>query len=145
MAYYKGGFNVNIKGTKTEEYLWTAFAGESQSRNKYTFFAEIARQQGYEKIASVFEDIANQEKEHAKIMLGFLNGLRDTPSNLRLAANNENYEGSTMYKEFERVARQEGFDEIANFFNRISKIEMDHEKIFLSLLHSIEEKSNENK
>ena len=129
---------MSLKGTKTERNLWTAFAGESQARNKYDFFAEVARQNGHENIAIAFEEISNQEKEHAKIMFSYLNGLKDTVSNLKTSAQNENYEGNTMYKEFERVARQEGLEEIANYFARVSKIEIEHEKIFISLLDKID-------
>lgn len=131
---------MTIKGTKTEENLWTAFAGESQTRNKYAFFAEMARQEGHENISAVFERISNQEKEHAKTIFSFLDALKDTKSNLKLSAHSEHYEGDTMYKEFERIAHQEGFDEIAEFFARVGKIELEHEQIFLSLLHKLNEK-----
>lgn len=130
---------MSLRGTKTQENLWTAFAGESQTRNKYAFFAEIARQEGHENIAAVFEGISNQEREHAKTIFSFLDGLKDTQSNLKLSAYSEHYEGDTMYKEFERVARQEGFDEIADFFAKVAKIEMEHENIFLSLLHKLDD------
>ncbi|SDJ97910.1 rubrerythrin family protein [Natronincola ferrireducens] len=128
---------MSLKGTKTEENLWAAFAGESQTRNKYTYFAEIARHEGHENIAAVFDILGDQEKDHAKTILSFLNGLKDTATNLRISAENEGYEGTTMYKEFERVAREEGFMEIADFFENVGKIEMEHEKMFLSLLNQL--------
>ncbi|AOY75823.1 rubrerythrin family protein [Clostridium formicaceticum] len=133
-----------LKGTKTEKNLWAAFAGESQTRNKYTYFSEIALQEGYKGIADVFEEIAHQEKDHAKTIFNFLNGIKDTASNLKLSAVSENYEGATMYKEFARVARQEGFEEIALFFQEVAAIELEHEKKLSTLLTKLlQEKNNE--
>lgn len=123
-----------LKGTQTESNLWAAFAGESQTRNRYNYFAEVAKAEGHEDLATMFDVLAEQEKNHAKIILKYLNGIKDSVTNLQIAAQNENYEGSTMYKEFQRVALEEGFDDIANFFGEISKIEMEHEKVFLSFL-----------
>ncbi|SES90105.1 Rubrerythrin [Natronincola peptidivorans] len=127
-----------LKGTKTEENLWTAFAGESQARNKYTYFAEAASKEGYEDVASTFEKISHHEKEHAKTIFQFLNGIKDTATNLSLSSQSEHYEATTMYEEFEKVARQEGFEEIAEFFKEVAKIEMEHEKTFLSLLAELQ-------
>ena len=123
-----------LKGTQTESNLWAAFAGESQTRNRYNYFAEVAKAEGYEDLATMFDVLAEQEKNHAKIILKYLNGIKDSVTNLQIAAQNENYEGSTMYKEFQSVALKEGFHDIANFFGEISKIEMEHEKVFLSFL-----------
>lgn len=123
-----------LKGTQTESNLWAAFAGESQTRNRYNYFAEVAKAEGYEDLATMFDVLAEQEKNHAKIILKYLNGIKDSVTNLQIAAQNENYEGSTMYKEFQSVALNEGFHDIANFFGEISKIEMEHEKVFLSFL-----------
>ncbi|NLO89450.1 MAG: rubrerythrin family protein [Clostridia bacterium] len=127
----------NLKGTRTEENLWKAFAGESQVRNKYTYYAEVARQEGYEQIAAIFEETANNEKEHAELALKYLNGIGNTEANLEDAAKGENYEWTTMYKEFEQVAREEGFDEIAHFFREVGEVEEAHEKRFLKLLDNL--------
>ncbi|AKL93970.1 rubrerythrin [Clostridium aceticum] len=126
-----------LKGTKTEKNLWAAFAGESQTRNKYTYFSEVALKEGHKETAGVFEEIANQEKDHAKTIFEFLKGIKDTTSNLKLSAVSENYEGATMYKEFERVAREEGFEEIALFFGEVAAIELEHEKTLSALLTKI--------
>ncbi|MCC5910531.1 MAG: rubrerythrin family protein [Clostridiaceae bacterium] len=130
---------ASLKGTKTEANLWTAFAGESQTRNKYTYFSEMAKTEGYENIATVFETIANQEREHAKHVLNYLNGIRDTETNLKVASQSENYEGDTMYAEFSKVARSEGLDEIADFFEKVAAVELEHEKVFQSLLKRLQE------
>ena len=128
---------MNLKGTQTEKNLWLAFAGESQARNKYAFFAELARKEGYDHIAKVFEQNSNQEKEHARLIFNFLHNNQDTKQNLRLSAQGENYEAFTMYAEYERVAAEEGFDEIAKFFKEIAKIEAEHEKKYLALLETL--------
>lgn len=135
-----------LKGTQTESNLWAAFSGESQTRNRYNYFAEVARKEGHEDLATIFDVLAEQEKNHAKIMLKFLNGIGDSITNLQIAAQNESYEGHTMYKNFERVAAEEGFDEIAKFFGNIAKVESEHEKIFLSFLNKLtSEKEKEKK
>ncbi|SRR5690554_2215377 len=131
---------MNIKGSKTEKNLWTAFSGESQARNKYIYFSKVAMDEGYDDVASVFEKTALQEVSHAESILRFLDGIKDTKSNLKRSIQTENYEATTMYKEFEKVALEEGFPEIANFFKEISKIEEEHEKKFTELLKSILDK-----
>lgn len=125
---------MSLKGTQTESNLWAAFAGESQTRNRYNYFAEVAKTEGHEELATIFDVLAEQEKNHAKMILKYLNGIKDSVTNLQIAAQNENYEGSTMYKEFQRIALEEGFDDIAKFFEEIAKIEREHEKVFLSFL-----------
>ncbi|ABR47165.1 Rubrerythrin [Alkaliphilus metalliredigens QYMF] len=128
---------MNLKGTQTEKNLWTAFSGESQARNKYAFFAKIARQEGLNEVADVFQESAKQEEEHGRIIFEFLNGVQDSVTNLRMAAQSEHYEWTTMYKEFERIARQEELDEIASFFHEVGKIEAEHEKNYLNLLKKL--------
>ena len=130
---------MELKGSKTEQNLMTAFAGESQARNKYTYFASKARKDGYEQIAAIFEETANNEKEHAKIWFKLLNGgeISDTIHNLEAAAEGENYEWTDMYKEFAEVAREEGFTKIANLFEGVAKIEKEHEERYRKLLKNI--------
>ncbi|SHE84699.1 rubrerythrin [Desulforamulus putei] len=130
---------MNLKGTKTEANLKAAFAGESQARNKYTYWASVAKKEGYEQIAAIFLETADNEKEHAKRLFKFLNGISDTKTNLKEAAAGENYEYTSMYKEFEQVAREEGFAEIADVFREIAEVEEEHEKRYLALLKNIEE------
>lgn len=132
---------MNIKGTKTEQNLMTAFAGESQARNKYTYFASKARKDGYEQIAAIFEETANNEKEHAKLWFKELHGgnIPSTEENLEDAANGENYEWTEMYKEFAKVAKEEGFDRIAYLFEEVAKIEKEHEERYLTLLNNVKE------
>lgn len=132
---------MELKGSKTEQNLMTAFSGESGARNKYTFFASKAKKEGYEQIASIFEETANNEKEHAKMWFKLLNGgeVGSTLDNLREAANGENYEWTQMYNEFEEVARREGFDEIADLFKGVADIEREHEERYLTLLSRVEE------
>ena len=122
-----------------EQNLLTAFAGESQARNKYTYFASKARKDGYEQIASIFEETANNEKEHAKIWFKLLNGgeISDTLSNLQTAAEGENYEWTEMYADFAKVAKEEGFDKIAFLFEEVAKIEKEHEERYKKLLNNI--------
>jgi len=124
--------------SRTEENLWKAFAGESQARNKYNYFASVAKKEGYEQIAAIFAETADNEKEHAKRAFKFLKALGDTKANLRTAIEGENYEHSSMYPEFEKVAREEGFDEIADFFNEVAKVEQEHEKRYQALLNNLE-------
>ncbi|MEW6696910.1 MAG: rubrerythrin [Bacillota bacterium] len=130
---------MTLKGTKTEENLKAAFAGESQARNKYTYWASVAKKEGYEQIAAIFLETADNEKEHAKRLFKFLNGITDTKTHLKEAAAGENYEYTSMYKEFEKVAREEGFTEIADVFREIGEVEEEHEKRYLALLKNIEE------
>ena len=130
-----------LKGTKTEQNLMTAFAGESQARNKYTYFASKARKDGYVQIASIFEETAANEKEHAKIWYKLLNGgqIGSTVENLVEAANGENYEWTDMYAGFAKEAKEEGFDEIAFLFEEVAKIEKEHEERYRKLLANIQD------
>lgn len=130
---------MELKGSKTEKNLMTAFAGESQARNKYTYFASKAKKEGYEQIAAIFEETANNEKEHAKIWFKLLNGgeVPTTTDNLSSAAEGENYEWTDMYAEFAKVAKEEGFDHIAYLFEGVAKIEKEHEERFKKLLSNI--------
>ena len=129
---------MNLKGTKTEANLMAAFAGESQARTKYTFYASKARKEGYQQIAALFEETANNEKEHAKIWFKLLHdGIGDTMENLKDAAAGENYEWIDMYAKFAKEAREEGFESIATLFEGVAKIEKEHER-YLALLKNIE-------
>ncbi len=130
----------DLKGTKTEANLWAAFAGESQARNKYSYFASKAKKDGYVQIASIFEETANNEKEHAKIWFKLLCGgkIADTMENLKEAAGGENYEWTEMYPTFAKEAREEGFDEIADLFDSVAAIEKEHEERYKKLLSNIE-------
>ena len=132
---------MNLKGTKTEANLQAAFAGESQARNKYTYYASKARKDGYEQIAAIFEETANNEKEHAKMWFKELHGgkVPTTLENLQDAANGENYEWTEMYKDFAKIAREEGFDKIATLFEKVGEIEKHHEERYLKLVENIEE------
>ena len=131
---------MNLKGTKTEANLMTAFAGESQARNKYTYYASKAKKDGYEQIAALFEETANNEKEHAKMWFKLLHGgSPSTEENLKDAAEGENYEWTEMYAEFAKVAREEGFDHIATLFDGVAAIEKEHEERYRKLLGNIEE------
>ncbi len=130
----------NLKGTKTEANLMTAFAGESQARNKYTYYASKAKKDGYEQIAALFLETANNEKEHAKIWFKLLHdGIADTATNLKDAAAGENYEWTDMYATFAKEAKEEGFDQIAYLFEAVGKIEKEHEERYLALLKNVEE------
>lgn len=131
---------ANLKGSKTEANLWAAFAGESQARNKYTYYASKAKKDGYVQIAELFEETANQEKEHAKIWFKLLeDGIGATPNNLKDAAEAENYEWTDMYPGFAKVAAEEGFDDIARLFTMVAAIEKAHEDRFKKLFSNIEE------
>lgn len=130
---------MNLKGTKTEKNLWEAFKGESMARNKYTYFASVADKEGYKQIAAIFEETAGHEKEHAKRAFKFLDGIGTTTENLLAAAQGENYEWTEMYKTFEKEARDEGFDEIAELFHEVAEAEEEHERRYLALLKNIEE------
>lgn len=125
-------------GTKTEKNLWAAFAGESQARNKYTYYASVAKKEGYEQISSIFLKTAENEKEHAKIWYKELGGLGDTAQNLESAAGDENYEWTDMYEEFARTAEEEGFKELAFKFRKVGEIEKHHEERYRALLHNVE-------
>src|SRR5574344_2496385 len=124
----------DLKGTKTEKNLQEAFAGESQARNKYTYFASKAKKDGYEQIAAIFEETAGNEKEHAKLWFKHLDGIGTTVDNLAAAAAGEHQEGTEMYAGFAKVAKEEGFDEIAEQFANVAKIEKRHEERYLTLL-----------
>ena len=132
---------MELKGSRTEQNLMSAFSGESEARNKYTYFASVAKKEGYQQIGELFESTANNEKEHAKIWFKLLNGIGTTAENLQSAASGENYEHTNMYPEFAKVAQEEGFDNIAKLFTMVSKIEADHEARYLKLLANV----NENK
>ena len=129
---------MELKGSRTEQNLWTAFAGESQARNKYTYFASKANKEGYEQIAALFEATANNEKEHAKMWFKELNGIGNTAENLKAAAEGENYEWTDMYAEFAKVADEEGFTELAEKFRGVAAIEKSHEERYLKLLNNVE-------
>ena len=132
---------MNLKGTKTEKNLMEAFAGESQARNKYTYFASKARKEGFIQIANIFEETAGNEKEHAKIWYKYLNGgeVSGTIENLEDAANGENYEWTDMYDRMAKEAREEGFIEIAAKFKMVGKIEKEHEERYRKLLKNVKE------
>ncbi len=130
---------MELKDSKTYENLMTAFAGESQARNKYTYFASKAKKEGYEQIAGIFEETANNEKEHAKMWFKLLNGgdIPTTAENLKAAAEGENYEWTDMYAEFAKTAKEEGFDHIAYLFEEVAKIEKNHEERYMTLLGNV--------
>ena len=132
---------MELKGSKTEQNLMTAFAGESQARNKYTYYASKARKDGYEQIAAIFEETANNEKEHAKLWFKELHGgdIPDTMTNLEDAAAGENYEWTDMYKNFAETAREEGFTRLAFLFESVAKIEKEHEERYLTLLKNVKD------
>ena len=132
---------MELKGSKTEQNLMTAFAGESQARNKYTYFASKAKKEGYEQIAALFLETAENEKEHAKIWFKLLNGgdIGDTAENLKAAADGENYEWTDMYAEFAKTAKEEGFNHIAYLFEEVAKIEKEHEERYLKLLENVKD------
>ncbi len=133
---------MELKGSRTEQNLMKAFAGESEARNKYTYYASKAKKDGYEQIAAIFEETANNEKEHAKLWFKELHGgsIPDTKENLLDAANGENYEWTDMYDEFAKVAREEGFERLANLFEGVAKIEKEHEERYRKLLKNIDDK-----
>ncbi|MHB8065229.1 MAG: rubrerythrin family protein, partial [Ruminiclostridium sp.] len=129
----------DLKGTKTEANLLAAFSGESQARNKYTYYASKAKKEGYEQIAALFTETANNEKEHAKIWFKLLHdGVADTATNLKDAASGEHYEWTDMYANFAKDAKAEGFDKIAYLFEAVAKIEKEHEERYLALLKNVE-------
>ena len=130
---------MELKDSQTAKNLAFAFAGESQARNKYTYFASVAKKEGYEQIAAIFQETAENEKEHAKLWFKHLKGIGTTVQNLQSAAAGENEEWTQMYKGFAEVARQEGFEEIANQFEGVAAIEKHHEERYLALLKTIQE------
>ena len=129
---------MNLKGSKTEKNLMTAFAGESEARNKYTYFASVAKKEGYEQIAAIFEATANNEKEHAKMWFKALGELGNTAANLAKAAEGENYEWTDMYERFAKEAAEEGFLDLAFKFKEVAKIEKSHEERYRALLNNVE-------
>lgn len=129
---------MELKGSKTEQCLRDAFSGESQARNKYTYYASAAKKEGYEQISAIFLETAENEKEHAKLHYKYLNGIGDTAANLKDAAAGENYEWTTMYDDFAKIADEEGFKEIATTFRGIGKIEKEHEERYKKLLAELE-------
>ncbi len=142
--------NKSIKGTRTEKNLLAAFAGESQARNRYTYFASAARKQGFEQIANIFAETAENEKEHAKVFFNHLEGgdaeitaaypagmTKDTKSNLEAAAAGENMEWTTLYADFSKVAKEEGFAEVARSFDQIAKVERFHESRYRKLINNV--------
>lgn len=131
---------MNYKGTKTEQNLMAAFAGESQARNKYSFFAAKARKEGYEQIADIFDETASNEKAHAKMWFDELSGISDTMTNLQAAADGENYEWTQMYDAFAKDAEEEGFSALAQRFRDVGKIEKAHEERYKRLINNIEMK-----
>lgn len=143
---------MELKGSQTEKNLMTAFAGESQARNRYGYYASVARKAGYEQISAIFLETADNEKEHAKVLLKYLQGgdieikaaypahlTDDTLENLKAAAAGENHEWTTMYPDFAKVAKKEGFDEIAKSLTEIAKVEQFHESRYLALIKNLEE------
>ena len=142
----------NIKGSETEKNLLKAFAGESQARNRYTYFVSVARREGFEQIAEIFQETADNEREHAKVFFKYLEGgdveinamypagkIGTTAENLKAAAEGEKMEWSNIYPEFERIAREEGFEDVANSFKEIAEVERYHEKRYLKLLKNVED------
>lgn len=128
---------MELKGSKTEENLKKAFSGESEARNKYTYYASVAKKEGYEQIAAIFLETAENEKEHAKVHYKFLNGIGDTIANLKDAAAGENYEWTTMYDEMAKTADEEGFTEIAERFRKIGEVEKQHEARYKKLIENL--------
>jgi rubrerythrin len=131
---------MNLKGTKTEKNLQTAFAGESQARNKYTYWASAAKKEGYEQVAAIFLETAENEKEHAKLWFKHLSGIGTTEENLKHAAEGENAEWTSMYKEFAETAKKEGFDALAKQFEAVGAIEKGHEERYRALLKNVVDK-----
>ncbi|MBR3105822.1 MAG: rubrerythrin family protein [Clostridia bacterium] len=129
---------MELKGSKTEQNLRTAFAGESQARNKYTYFASKAKKEGFVQIANIFTETADNEKEHAKIWFKLLDGIGSTAENLLAAAEGENYEWTDMYATFAKEAREEGFEDIAKLFEGVAAIEKEHEERYRKLLANVE-------
>lgn len=135
----KGENGMELKGSQTEKNLWAAFAGESQARNKYTYYASKAKKDGYVQISQIFEETAGNEKEHAKIWFKLVEGIGDTSANLKAAAAGEHEEWTGMYPGFAKTAREEGFDKIALLFEKVAEIEKEHETRYKLLLANIEQ------
>ena len=131
---------MELKGSKTEKNLMEAFAGESQARNKYTYFASVAKKEGYQQISAIFEETANNEKEHAKMWFKALGELSNTRDNLAKAAEGENYEWTDMYDRFAKEAEEEGFFDLAEKFRKVGEIEKAHEERYRALLKNVEMK-----
>ncbi len=129
---------MELKGTKTEQNLKTAFSGESEARNKYTYFASVAKKEGFEQLAEIFQKTADNEKEHAKLWFKLLGGIGNTEANLKSAAAGENYEWTDMYKTFAEEADAEGFHDIAQKFRMVAAIEKTHEERYLALLNNVQ-------
>ncbi|MGN1078280.1 MAG: rubrerythrin [Candidatus Gallimonas sp.] len=129
----------DLKGSKTEQNLMAAFAGESQATNKYAYYASKAKKEGYNQIAAIFEETSRNEREHAKMWFKLFAGIGTTEENLKAAAAGENEEWTEMYPEFARVAREEGYDAIANMFEAVAAVEKEHEQRYLALLKNVEE------
>ena len=129
----------DLKGTKTEANLKEAFAGESQARNKYTYFASVARKEGFVQMSNIFEETANNEKEHAKIWFKLLGGIGNTQSNLMTCVDGEHYEWTDMYPTFAKEAREEGFDDIAALFEGVAAIEKEHEERYSTLMKNLQD------
>ena len=130
---------MELKGSKTEKNLLAAFAGESMAANKYLFFASAAKQEGYEQIHAIFEETSKNERAHAKRIFKFLSGIGTTEENLEAGVNGEHEEWSEIYPEMEKVAKEEGFNEIAAFFNYVGQVEVEHEKRFLALFNLLKD------
>ena len=130
---------MELKGSQTEKNLWAAFPGESQARNKYTYYASKAKKDGYVQISNIFTETANNEKEHAKIWFKLVEGIGDTPANLKAAAAGEHDEWTSMYPGFAETAKKEGFDKIAALFEAVAKIEKEHEERYKLLLLNVEQ------
>ena len=132
---------MELKGSQTEKNLWAAFAGESQARNKYTYYSSKAKKDGFVQISKIFAETAENEKEHAKMWFKLLNGgeIGTTAENLKAAADGENYEWTDMYAEFAKIAKEEGFDHIAYLFEEVGKIEKEHEERYLKLLENVKD------
>ena len=130
--------NNKYVGTETEKNLRSAFSGESEARNKYTYFASVAKKEGYEQIAALFQKTADNEKEHAKMWFKELNGIGNTADNLKAAAEGENYEWTDMYEGFAKTAEEEGFPELAAKFRLVAEIEKHHEERYRALLKNVE-------
>ncbi len=128
---------MELKGSKTEKNLWYAFAGESQARNKYDYFASKAKKEGYEQIAAIFQETALNEKEHAKLWFKALDGIGDTPANLLAAAAGEHEEWTDMYKRFSEEAKEEGFEKLAYLFAKVAEVEKHHEERYRALLKNV--------
>lgn len=129
----------DLKGSKTEQNLWTAFAGESEATNKYAYYASQAKKDGFQQISAIFEETSRNEREHAKMWFKLIAGIGSTQDNLRAAAAGENDEWTSMYPEFAKIAREEGYESIARMFEAVAAVEKEHEERYLALLKNVEE------